>query len=887
MKKFFTLLLLTVIQYSQAQTCNPLDNDFGVNGKATGFSTTGTWINVRNLMVQSDGKILQVSNTHNSGFMAVRYNANGSPDYSYGANSIAAAFSGQATDAARGVLQSDGKLVVVGTLYNPGSYSDVALARFNTNGTADNTFGTGGKVIVPISSFNNAGRGLAIQPDGKIVVAGHSSGNCFNDCINRQFCRPLFTLLRLNPDGATDSSFGQNGRIVLAPGSFNSGIASSVLIQPDGKIIALGDVQNYSCGDCSGGFTTASGFLMARFLPNGTPDNSFGLNGQVMDTLLQRLSAALLQPNGRIVMTAQTGQGNFLTRRYNNDGSVDIGFLENTITTGWINDMLLLPDGKLALAGGTSVDNQPNFLILRLKNNGVFDSSFNGSGRLHLRVGAPGNTDEGATALALQGTQLLAGGFTQNNSNPNTRSQYSQVVVRIGAAGTGIPVSVSPAGPHYPCTGETVTLRPSLAGFYQWYRNDTAINGAIGSSYTVTSSGNYAVSVTNMSGCGMSNAVLVQYNALPVSITPLSSLNICSGDSVQLQSNESGTVQWYKDNVAIAGATNPIYAAKTAGAYHVTVKNAKGCGQSSPVSVNVSSVKPDLQWDGTKLSTDNGYFSYRWYLNGSVIAGATSNVLSPLATGLYRVAIADFGCDTTSNELNLTCSMVNVTTPVISWTGSSLTTPATYTAYQWLLNNNPIAGANQSVFQPVQTGTYRVTVTGPAGCTNTSAAFVLECNQVGPSKPIVGFNGTTFSTNAGYERYQWYYNDTAISGATTQAYTPVLGQFGTYKVTVTNGFGCSNTSDAAPFTPQVLLLGDLFLRVYPNPANEKMMIEISQPAAQTPTATLYDLQGRRLLQRVLKAGPNSIPVYQLAAASYVLEIRYGKEKVVLKAVVVR
>lgn len=888
MKKFFTLLFIAATQYSQAQTCSPLDNTFGVNGKAIGFSTTGTWINVRNLQVQPDGKIIQVSSTHNGGFMAVRYNPNGSLDNGFGANGIATAFSGQNTEAARGVLQSDGKLVVAGVFYNQGSNSDVALARFNGNGTLDNSFGTGGTVVLSISPYNDAARGLAIQPDGKIVVAGYSSGDCFSDCIARTYCRPRATLLRFNSNGTADSSFGQNGRVVLAPGSFNSGIANSVLIQADGKIIALGEVQKYSCGVCSGGTTTSSGFFMARFLPNGTADNSFGQNGQVMDTVvLQGMSAALLQPDGRIVITAPTIQVGFLTRRYNNDGSVDNGFMQSAITPGWINDMVLLPDGKLALGGNAVFNNQSNFLILQLKNNGGFDSSFYGNGRLYVRVGVSLNSDEGATGLALQGTQLLVGGNTGFQASPNSSFQYNQVVFRIGGVVAGIPVSVTPAGPHYPCTGETVTLSASPAGTFQWYRDGTAINGATGSTYSVTASGFYSVSVTSVGGCGISNPVQVQPNSLPVSVIPLSSLNFCTGDSVILKSSESGTAQWYKNNVAITGATDTVYAAKTTGSYYVTIKNAKGCGQSFAVVANASLAKPFLQWDGTKLATASGYFSYRWYLNGSIIAGATANVLFPVATGLYKVTIADFGCDTTSNELDLNCTVVNVTRPVISWTGSSLFSSTTYTAYQWYLNNNPIAGANQRLFQPLQTGIYHLRVTGPAGCTNTSDVFVLDCNQVGPSKPVVRFDGTTFSTNAGHAGYQWYRNDTAISGATSPAFTPVPGEFGTYKVTVTNGFGCSNTSEATSYSTPALVLGDLFLRVYPNPAKEKMIIEISPPGAQTPMATLYDLQGRRLLQQVLKAGPNPVPVYGLAAAAYVLEIRYGKEKAVLKAVVVR
>ena len=106
MKNILAFLLVAVsTHYSKAQTNNPLDNTFGVNGRATGFSTNGTWINVRNLVVQPDGKIIQVSSTSTSGLMAVRYNSNGSLDSSFSGDGIQTTGFGPGYASARAVTR--------------------------------------------------------------------------------------------------------------------------------------------------------------------------------------------------------------------------------------------------------------------------------------------------------------------------------------------------------------------------------------------------------------------------------------------------------------------------------------------------------------------------------------------------------------------------------------------------------------------------------------------------------------------------------------------------------------------------------------------------------------------------------------------------------------
>ena len=141
----------------------------------------------------------------------------------------------RSTDIANAVaVQADGKLVVVGQTYKNNDFSgeDFVVTRYNTDGTLDTTFGSGGKVRTDFPGLAAVPSSVVIQPDGKIVVAGGAF--------------PLFTflgnfeLVRYNPNGSLDRSFG-NGGIVTT--TFPEGsYAFDVALQPDGKIIAAGTV---------------------------------------------------------------------------------------------------------------------------------------------------------------------------------------------------------------------------------------------------------------------------------------------------------------------------------------------------------------------------------------------------------------------------------------------------------------------------------------------------------------------------------------------------------------------------------------------------------------------------------------------------------------------
>ena len=160
------------------------------------------------------------------------------------------------------VLQPDGKLVAVGFFYGGGSNS-FALARYGTDGKLDTTFGTGGKVLTTNfgASSGYAGqaeaKAVALQADGKIVVAGDAYTNDI-------------ALVRYNPDGSLDTTFGNGGKVVTDWGAASE-LAFAVGIQSTGKVIV-------------GGYTDTKGtfdFVMTRYNSDGTVDATFGTNGTV------------------------------------------------------------------------------------------------------------------------------------------------------------------------------------------------------------------------------------------------------------------------------------------------------------------------------------------------------------------------------------------------------------------------------------------------------------------------------------------------------------------------------------------------------------------------------------------------------------------------------
>ena len=228
-----------------------LDTTFGSSGKRVtkvgdiGFDSS--------LALQSDGKIVQagISTTGNlSSFTLLRYNTNGSLDAGFGSGGKVITSFGGSSGVGGLAMQSDGKIVAAGTFWD-GKLYNFALARYNENGSLDGSFGNGGQLTFNFFGETSNGSGLAIQSDGKIVVAGQCGGQG----------NERFALARLDPDGGLDDLFGVAGRIRYGSGS-NRALGSGVGLQNDGKILMAGKMF-------TGEYSTD--FLLMRFQGEGPP----------------------------------------------------------------------------------------------------------------------------------------------------------------------------------------------------------------------------------------------------------------------------------------------------------------------------------------------------------------------------------------------------------------------------------------------------------------------------------------------------------------------------------------------------------------------------------------------------------------------------------------
>ena len=333
-----------------------------------GFVLSSLIRSPRVIAIQADGKILAggfLDFSGNQGF--VRLNSDGSPDTTLNGNGQVVSTIGTGFNPTSINVQTDGKIIVAGTTALTGNSQDFGILRYNSNGTLDTTFGTGGRVATDISG-SDAAFGSVVQPDGKIIVVGNSTDVLSN-------IRSA-TLVRYNSDGSLDITFGSGGKIIRASGTNTS--AHKVAVQSDGKIIIVG-----------------GGILPLRYNPNGTLETIFQGAGVFL------YFGLAIQPNGKIVVSGGAGIGggnyNSSVLRYNTDGLLDTTFAGGRVITAAggniAEDVVIQPDGKI-VAGGTKYQDDSKIVLARYigdaANRHKFD--FDGDGKSDVSVFRPSSS---------------------------------------------------------------------------------------------------------------------------------------------------------------------------------------------------------------------------------------------------------------------------------------------------------------------------------------------------------------------------------------------------------------------------------------------------------------------------------------------------------------
>lgn len=373
-------LMLTLVGSPASAQAGVLDTTFGGDGKVTTNFPSGFECGFGVTVQSSDGKIVVSGEGGGNGGQVVvaRYNTDGTADTTFGGDGKVSTNFTSGPDSANdmAIQPADGKIVAAGRA--GGSGGRFALVRYNTDGTLDTAFSGDGKVTTNFSGGDDFIFGVEVQPgDGKIVVAGRAGGS-----------GGQVALARYNTDGTLDTGFSGDGKVTT---NFTSGDdrADILAIRPiDGTIAAVG-TANY--------FSVNAKFAVIRYMPDGTLDTTFSSDGKVTTGFPPSFSlgfAVAITSSGQIVAGGQAG-GQVALARYNTDGPLDTAFggdgkvtINFTSGTDYTDDIVIQPaDEKIVAAGSANFfSGASTFALARINTDGTLDSSFSGDGKVTTNI---------------------------------------------------------------------------------------------------------------------------------------------------------------------------------------------------------------------------------------------------------------------------------------------------------------------------------------------------------------------------------------------------------------------------------------------------------------------------------------------------------------------
>lgn len=592
---------------SNAGPDGSLDSSFGTDGKVT--TSFGSNAIAFGVVLQPDGKAVAAGYAFSNGknrFAVTRYNVDGSLDTIFnGSGKVITSVSSGEDEAHCLALQPDGKIVAGG--FTRPANAEVALVRYNPDGSLDTSFGTGGKVITPVAEGDDDARAIAVQPDGKIVIAGYGyRSNGWNDVI----------LLRYNSDGTLDSSFATGGKLMFdIGGAYDQ--AYGVALQPDGKIVVVGSSYNGS-----------DRWAIVRVTPSGQLDSTFDGDGKVVTSFgsgNDNANSVEIQPDGKIVVGGDVqsiGNGDFGLARYHSDGSLDTAFgVAGKLTTDWGGQLdsgrsvRLQRDGKIMFAGFVKNDfGNFDMAIARHETNGSLDTTFGTNGKSLIPVGTG---DDRGHALALYpfGPAVVAG-YSFDGSENNF------AVARVNAQVTAPDVEIKNF------TGQLLASNTSTD------LGATIIGSQKSVSFRIENAGNADLSGITPAIQGLDAAMFSISTSPPSSVPPNGSGTIVIRFTPTVEGLRSATLVLTSNdpdespyNLTLTGAGIAV----TAISSH-PVGGVLSQGSSHHLSVTAS---------GT------GTLTYRWKLNGEALAETGSSLslqnASFLNAGTYVVEVTGEG----------------------------------------------------------------------------------------------------------------------------------------------------------------------------------------------------------------------------------------------------
>ncbi len=500
------------------------------------------------------------------------------------------------------------------------------------------------------------------------------------------------------------------------------------------------------------------------------------------------------------------------------------------------------------------------------------------------------NTSVGATSWSWNfGAGATPAAATGSGPHTVTYSSAGSKTVTLQINGTGptssqvLTVNALPAtptitagGPTTFCAGGSVTLTASAGSSYLWS------TGATTQSINVTTAGTYTVQVTNASGCQSAASVgtTVTVNAVPAAptITAGGPTTFCVGDSVTLSSSAGDSYLWSD------GSTTQSISANTAGIYTVIVTNSSGCSSpassSTSVTVNPLPATPTISAGGPTTFCVGGSVTLTSSAAGSYLwsDGSITQSITVLTTGTYTVIVSDGICSSLASSAVDVTVVSNPSTPVITASG-----PLTFcSGDSVVLSSSATSGNSWSSGETTQditvssSGIYTVSV-GVSGCSTSSAPINVVVN----TNPIVTFGAindmcvynNSLVLNQGSPSGGTY----SGTGVTAGQFDPATAGTGTFTLTYdyTDANGCSGSAESQVLVDECASLeeSDLGYIVYPNPANDLVIVD---NVASDATIEMYDSFGKLVNITVEMSSEKAhFSVNHLAVGVYQLRITTG------------
>ena len=393
----------------------------GFGGPGFVRTNVGPRSGAQDLVVQPDGRAIAIGSTEEAAVL-VRYRADGSLDPTFGAGGIVRGVPAEPAHPSEGVLQPDGKIVTVGS---DADFDDIMVVRYLSDGRLDTGFGAGGVVTTNLGGVDG-GFAVALQPDGKIVAAGRSD--------NRH------ALVRYQPGGGLDPSFGTGGKVVTPSVPATAGAEAEAVVVLSSGAIVVGGREAPDGGDPTP--------LLARYTPAGVLDATFGVAGRAQRgaARLHSVSSLVVQPGDRLVVGGEVTIADVRRHalaRFLSNGSLDASFGSggSTVTTigahGFTRDLALDAGDRIVAVGGAnpSIDFPGVYsfaVVLRFALDGAPDASFGCAGRTLVELPVVLGGALAGVGITPTGDILAAGiDFTDETIDIST-SDFLLVKVRGG-----------------------------------------------------------------------------------------------------------------------------------------------------------------------------------------------------------------------------------------------------------------------------------------------------------------------------------------------------------------------------------------------------------------------------------------------------------------------